>query len=57
MRILFFQSHGKNDLTVGSILEKKVDKKYTISNSLWEGHQRRKLANKVKGNGFGYNIY
>ena len=52
-----FPEPHENNLTVGSILEKYVDKKYTISNNLWEGHQRRKIANKVKGNGFGYNIY
>ncbi len=41
---------------VGHILEKNVDKKYTISDRLWAGHQRRKKENKIKGNGFGYGI-
>lgn len=41
---------------VGDILEKKVDPKYTISNKLWEGHQRRKRENKLKGRGFGYSL-
>lgn len=44
-------------VTVGDILENKVDPKYTISDRLWEGHQKRKKENKVKGYGFGYNIY
>ena len=42
---------------VGDILEKKVDKKYTISDKLWEGHQRRKKENKLKGKGFGYSLF
>lgn len=42
---------------VGDILDKDVPDKYTISNKLWEGHQRRKIQNKEKGNGFGYNLY
>lgn len=41
---------------VGDILEKNVDEKYTISDKLWEGHQRRKKANKESGKGFGYGI-
>ena len=41
---------------VGDILEKKVDEKYTISDKLWAGHQRRKRENKLKGKGFGYGI-
>ena len=43
--------------TVGSILEKNVDAKYTISDSLWEGHQRRKINNKNNGKGFGYSLF
>ena len=31
---------------VGDILEQSVDKKYTISDKLWEGHQRRKKENR-----------
>lgn len=42
---------------LGNILEKKVDQKYTISDKLWEGHQRRKREHKEKGNGFGYSIF
>ncbi|WP_207696183.1 modification methylase ScrFIA [Enterococcus sp. DIV0212c] len=41
---------------VGEILEKEVNEKYTISDKLWEGHQRRKLEHKQKGNGFGYTL-
>lgn len=41
---------------VGDILEENVDEKYTISDRLWEGHQRRKIANKEKGKGFGFGL-
>jgi DNA (cytosine-5)-methyltransferase 1 len=42
---------------VGDILEKKVEDKYTISDRLWAGHQRRKKEHKEKGNGFGYSLF
>lgn len=43
-------------IKVGDILEKSVDEKYTISDKLWEGHQRRKAANKQNGKGFGFGL-
>ena len=42
---------------VGDILDDYVDDKYTISDRLWAGHQRRKLEHKAKGNGFGYSMF
>ncbi len=42
---------------VGNILETDVDPKYTISDKLWEGHQRRKKDNKAAGKGFGYSLF
>jgi DNA (cytosine-5)-methyltransferase 1 len=42
---------------VGNILENNVDDKYTISDRLWEGHQRRKIVNKENGKGFGYGLF
>lgn len=45
------------DIKVGDILETEVDNKYTISDRLWAGHQRRKLEHKAKGNGFGYSLF
>lgn len=42
---------------VGDILEKNVDDKYTISDRLWQGHQRRKSEHTKKGNGFGYSLF
>ena len=42
---------------VGDILENNVNEKYTLSDALWEGHQRRKKEHKEKGNGFGYSLF
>lgn len=42
---------------VGDILQDKVDKKYTISDGLWKGHQERKERNRNSGKGFGYSIF
>lgn len=64
--IVGFKDHSVNfeypmeynyDVRVGDILEAVVDDKYTISDRLWESHQRRKLENKAKGNGFGYRLF
>ena len=33
--------------TVGNILEAQPDEKYTISDKLWQGHQRRKAENRA----------
>jgi DNA (cytosine-5)-methyltransferase 1 len=41
---------------VGSILVENPDPKYTISQRLWEGHQRRKINNGLNGKGFGFSI-
>lgn len=35
----------------------EIDDKFTISDKLWAGHQRRKKEHKRKGNGFGYSLY
>jgi DNA (cytosine-5)-methyltransferase 1 len=42
---------------LGDILEKNVDSKYTLSDKLWSGHQRRKKQHENKGNGFGYSLF
>ena len=42
---------------VGSILEEKVEEKYTISDKLWAGHQRRKENNRLNGKGVGYGLF
>ncbi|MEB6666334.1 DNA (cytosine-5-)-methyltransferase [Acinetobacter vivianii] len=52
----------KTQTRLGDILEdvskfKKSEDVYTISDRLWEGHQRRKEGHGIKGNGFGYTLY
>lgn len=47
----------KVDTSLSSILEKNIDDKYTISDKLWAGHQRRKFNNKKNGKGFGYSLF
>ena len=47
----------KTATKVGDILERKVDDKYTISDTLWQGHQRRKVENAAAGKGFGYGLF
>ena len=42
---------------VGHILEAKVAEKYTISDALWQGHQRRKAKHQANGYGFGYSLF
>lgn len=42
---------------VGDILQHNIDEKYTISDKLWAGHQRRKQEHQKKGNGFGYCLF
>lgn len=44
---------------LGDILlpNEQVPEKYTISDKLWAGHQRRKKEHRKKGNGFGYSLF
>lgn len=34
-----------------------LDSKYTISDRMWEGHQKRKERNRLNGKGFGYSLF
>ena len=52
-----FPKPTHKETKVGDILESEVDDKYTISDKLWAGHQRRKENNKKNGKGFGYRIF
>ncbi|MGJ1237764.1 DNA cytosine methyltransferase [Sphingobacterium multivorum] len=54
------------DTHVGQILLKETElekleqhsgRTYTISDRLWDGHQRRKKEHGEKGNGFGYSLF
>lgn len=56
--VLFnFPEPTYEETRVGNILDDAVDDKYTISDKLWAGHQRRKKEHKRKGNGFGYTLF
>jgi DNA (cytosine-5)-methyltransferase 1 len=52
-----FPTPLKTETKLGDILEKKVDKKYILSDALWAGHKRRKEEHIKKGNGFGYSLF
>jgi len=41
---------------LSSILQKRVQSKYTISNLLWDSHQKRRERNQKRGVGFGYSL-
>lgn len=47
----------KKDIKFGDILEKSVDSKYTLTDKLWAGHQRRKANHIANGKGFGYRMF
>lgn len=48
-----FQSQAELDEDINSIGKDR----FTISDKLWEGHQKRKSVHKSKGNGFGYSLF
>lgn len=52
-----FPTPPKTKVKVGDILEKKMEKDYTLSDKLWQGHQKRKEDHKKKGNGFGFSLF
>lgn len=52
-----FLNEIKIECKLGDILQNNVEEKYTISDKLWQGHQRRKEIHKEKGNGFGYSLF
>ncbi|MFH1212276.1 MAG: DNA (cytosine-5-)-methyltransferase [Candidatus Woesearchaeota archaeon] len=44
-------------VTLGTILEKKVDSKYVLSDKLWRYLQNYAEKHRQKGNGFGYGLF
>lgn len=42
---------------VFDLLENEPDISLTLSDKLWEGHQRRKINNELNGKGFGYRLF
>lgn len=49
----------RSDTKLGDVLEdnRKVSDRYTISDRLYEGHQRRLASHKARGNGFGFSVF
>ena len=45
------------ETNVGSILDKRVAEKYTISDKMWKSAKRRKENNRKKGHGFGFSLF
>ncbi len=52
-----FPEPTRIETRLGDILEEDVDRKYTLSTRLWQGHKRRKREHMAKGNGFGYSLF
>ncbi len=46
-----------NRQKLGAFLEQTPDDKFTISDAMWNGHQRRLREHREKGNGFGYSLF
>lgn len=51
-----FPEFPDKKLTVRDILDKQVDKKYTLTEGVWNALQRHAKNSKAKGNGFGYGM-
>ena len=54
-----FPSPSGIETRVGQILQShnEIDEKFTISQRLLDGHERRKKEHKEKGNGFGFSVF
>jgi DNA (cytosine-5)-methyltransferase 1 len=57
----FFEDLKRHDgkTRLGDVLESNlsVDPKYSLSDRLFAGHQRRRIEHQKKGNGFGYSLF
>ncbi len=51
-----FPERNEANHSINDILEKNVDKKYTLSDKLWNYLQQYAAKHKEKGNGFGYGL-
>lgn len=58
-RLLSELGKRRSETRLGDILDDnaRVDPKYTISDRLLAGHERRLQAHKAKGNGFGFSVF
>ena len=55
--IFSFPKVSPSPTRLGQILENDVHDRYTLSDRLWQGHQRRLAQHREKGNGFGYRLF
>ena len=48
-----------SDTRLGTVLQesREIDQKYTISDRLLAGHERRRKEHAIKGNGFGFSLF
>jgi DNA (cytosine-5)-methyltransferase 1 len=44
-------------LNLGDALERRVDDWYTISDRMFDGHKRRLIKHRERGNGFGFSLF
>lgn len=51
-----FPEMPQKKVSLRTILEKKVDGKYTLTDGVWRALKRHAASHKAKGNGFGYGI-
>lgn len=51
-----FPAIPQRNVMLKEILEKKVDKKYTLTDGVWNALKRHATNSRAKGNGFGYGI-
>ncbi|MFI3227842.1 MAG: DNA cytosine methyltransferase [Clostridia bacterium] len=56
-RYIYPRGQIDENINVGSILEKEVDSRFTISDKLYAGHLERKRGHEKKGNGFGFCLF
>ena len=53
----YLQAYENDEKVSGTLLSDLYSDEYTISDLLWQGHQRRKKENKAAGKGFGYSLF
>jgi DNA (cytosine-5)-methyltransferase 1 len=56
-KFVFPEMPKKRIYELSNIIDDKVDKKYTLSNHLWNYLYEYALKHKAKGNGFGYGLF
>lgn len=54
---IFPKGEQNTAIKVGNILESEVPERFTISDKIYQGHLKRKMQHKNKGNGFGFSLF